>query len=251
MPALAIAVLSFVAALASAIVGLALARTLPESHTQGGSRVILVGIAALTGLMLAATLAQSISSACAFTQMEKSAIRRLAAEALEFDLAARRLGPQAAQARRLISAELAMVEAEMRGAARAGAGAPGAVAADITAMNAALDGLKPADDMGKRALAEAEQRYGAVGEARLMLALPPADPASWPVVLAALAWACIAFCGLGALSRANATTLAALALGGAAVASAIWLSIELSQPHSGLIRLSPTPIEQILVEIGQ
>jgi hypothetical protein len=251
MPALAIAVLTFIACLASGMAGLALARTLPEAHTTERSRVLLAGAAALTGLLLALTLSLSISSACAYTQMEKTAIRRLAAEALELDLAARRLGPQGAQARRLLSGELAIIQTGLRGAAPAPAGAPGAVAADIAAMSAALDGLKPADDAGRRALAEAERRYAAIGEARLAMALPPADPASWPVALAMLAWSCLTFCGLGALSRKNATTVAALALGGVAVAIAVWLSIVMGQPFTGLFRLSPAPIEQILLEIAQ
>jgi hypothetical protein len=66
-----------------------------------------------------------------------------------------------------------------------------------------------------------------------------------------MAWSCVTFWGLGALSRANATTIAALALGGAAVASAIWLSLALGQPLSGPFRLSAAPIAQILVEIAQ
>jgi len=52
------------------------------------------------------------------------------------------------------------------------------------------------------------------------------------------------------LSRANATTIATLALGGAAVASAIFLILELSQPYTSSFRLAPTLIEQSIVELG-
>ena len=120
-----------------------------------------------------------------------------------------------------------MTEAALRGAPT-GAGGPVGVAADIAAMNAALDGLNPADEAGRRALAEAERLYSGIGAARLTMALPPADPISFPLVLATLAWSCLLFCGLGALSRANASTVAALALG-----SIAGCERDLAQPRAG------------------
>jgi hypothetical protein len=249
MPALALAALTFVAALASGLAGLALSRTLPQAELDDRSRLLLAGVASLAGLLLVATLGGSIWSASAVTQRETAALRGLAADALAFDLAARRLGPPAAEARRKLGAELAVTGSGLR--AGAGPAAAGAVAADIAAMAAALDELKPADEAGRRALAEADRLYGAIAEARLAMALPPGDPISWPVVLAALAWSCLLFFGLGALSRANAATVGALALGGATAASAIWLGIALSQPLTGPFRLSPAPIEQVLMEIAQ
>ncbi len=118
-------------------------------------------------------------------------------------------------------------------------------------MNAALDGLKPADEAGRRALAEAERLYAASATARLT----DGAAARRPHILAAgpgdTGLVMPLFCGLGALSRANATTVAALALGSAAVASAIWLGLALSQPLAGTFRLSPAPIQQALMEIAQ
>jgi hypothetical protein len=52
-------------------------------------------------------------------------------------------------------------------------------------------------------------------------------------------WSLLLFCGYGMVSPVNGTVVATLALGAIAVASAIFLILELSQPYSGLFRLSP------------
>jgi hypothetical protein len=53
------------------------------------------------------------------------------------------------------------------------------------------------------------------------------------------------------LSRVNATTLAALALGACAVASAIFLILEFSQPYTSSIRISPAGLEQVIVDLDK
>jgi hypothetical protein len=55
-----------------------------------------------------------------------------------------------------------------------------------------------------------------------------------------------AFCGFGVLSRTNPTTLAALALGAFAVASGIYLILDLSAPYSGLFRVPTAGLEQTI-----
>jgi hypothetical protein len=248
MPSLLLAALTFIAALASGFAGFALARTLPDTHSTGRSRDMLCGVAGLTGLMLALTLSLSIGSAIGVARAQTAAIQRLAAEALQFDLALRPYGPQAADARRGLGAEMAVADAEIRGA---GAETVAAAAAGVAQMQALLAGLKPADDAQRQSLAAAERHYGELGETRLAMALPSADPVASPLVLMTLAWACLLFGCLGVLSRANATTVTALALGGAAVSSAIWFALELSQPLSGALRPSAAAIEQTMVEIAQ
>jgi hypothetical protein len=57
------------------------------------------------------------------------------------------------------------------------------------------------------------------------------------------------FCGFGVLSGLNPTSAAALALGSFAVASAIFLILELSQPYAGLFRISAGSMEQTLAAL--
>jgi len=209
---------------------------------------MLHGIARVVSLMLALTLSLSIWSGFGVTQAQRSTIQRLATQALQFDLALKPYGTQAADARRRLGAEMAVADGEIRGGR---AETLAAAAAGVAEMQAFVAGLKPADDAQRQGLAAAERHYADFAETWLTMALPSADPVSWPLLLVTIAWSCLLFGCLGALSRANATTVTALALGGAAVSIAIWFALELSQPLSGALRPSAAAIEQTMVEIAQ
>jgi len=58
------------------------------------------------------------------------------------------------------------------------------------------------------------------------------------------------FCGFGLLSGLNGTSVAALAFGSFAVASAILLILELSQPYAGLFRIPGASMEQTLAALN-
>jgi hypothetical protein len=118
-------------------------------------------------------------------------------------------------------------------------------------MNSFLAGLQPATEKQKQLLGDARRNYGFIGEYRLLMSLQLTHPVSWPLIGAVTAWSCLLFCGLGLLSRVNATTLTALGLGACAVASAIFLILELSQPYTSSIRISPAGLEEVIVELDK
>jgi hypothetical protein len=55
----------------------------------------------------------------------------------------------------------------------------------------------------------------------------------------------------GVLSGTNPTTIVAVALGAISVASAMFLILDLTQPYSGLFRVSPSAIQQTLEAIDK
>ena len=118
-------------------------------------------------------------------------------------------------------------------------------------MSHFLDTLHPANESQKQLLGAAAQHYGSIGETRLLMSLQLDNPPSWPLIIAVTSWSCLLFCGLGMLSRVNATTLTALALGAFSVGSAIFLILELSQPYTSLIRISPVGLMQVIADIDR
>ena len=74
------------------------------------------------------------------------------------------------------------------------------------------------------------RQFGQIEANRLMISLQLANPFSGPLLLTVVAWSLFLFCGFGLLSQINATTLAALGFGSFAVASAIFLILELASP---------------------
>jgi hypothetical protein len=57
------------------------------------------------------------------------------------------------------------------------------------------------------------------------------------------------FCGFGVLSGLDPTSVAALALGSFAVASAIFMILELGHPYTGLFRIPAGSMEQTLAAL--
>jgi hypothetical protein len=49
----------------------------------------------------------------------------------------------------------------------------------------------------------------------------------------------------------NPMTLAAIAFGAIAVASAAYLIVDLCEPYSGLFRVSPTALERVIADLGK
>ncbi len=118
-------------------------------------------------------------------------------------------------------------------------------------MSKFLTSLHPTTDAQRQLLAAAGAHYGQIGETRLLMSLQLGDPISWPLIITVVAWSCLLFCGFGLLSRANPTTLVTLALGSCAVASALFLIMELSQPYTSLLQISPIGLEQVIVDLDK
>ena len=56
---------------------------------------------------------------------------------------------------------------------------------------------------------------------------------------------------LGLASRVNPMSILVLAFGAFAVASAVYVILDLSSPYSGVFRASPAPLEQVLAYMSQ
>ncbi len=118
-------------------------------------------------------------------------------------------------------------------------------------MSNFLASLHPTTDVQRQMLAAGAAHYASIGETRLLMSLQLTDPISWPLIIAVTSWCCLLFCGYGLLSRINATTMTAMALGACAVASAIFLILELSQPYTSMIRISPMGLESVILDLDK
>ena len=114
-----------------------------------------------------------------------------------------------------------------------------------------LQSLSSSTDEQKRALAMAQLTIEAIGQARLQMSFALYGAVSYPLMSVVIAWAIALFCGFGLMSKGNAMSVVALACGAAAVASAMYLILDLSSPYSGLFRASPAPLQLVLAQMGR
>jgi hypothetical protein len=245
--AIGIAVLLF----ACGVLGLFLQRRLAEHHTSDRSRDMIGGVVGLLTLLLALVLGLLIWTAYGVFTMQQNELQLMSARALEFDLELRQYGPEASHGRELLRTDLVWAHEQFWGSEDAMAQAYTASYANMGTVTDFLGSLHPTTDVQKQLLGAAHQHYGSIGETRLLMSLQLTNPISWPLIITVTAWSCLLFCGFGMLSRINATTLTALALGTCSVASAIFLILELSQPYTSLLRISPAGLEQVIVDLDK
>ena len=90
-----------------------------------------------------------------------------------------------------------------------------------------------------------------IGQSRLQMSFALTSAVSYPLILIVVGWATVLFCGFGLMSKGHMMSLVSVLVGAVAVASAVYLILDLSSPYSGVFRASPEPLEQVLAVMGK
>lgn len=242
--ALPVGVLTFGAGFA----GLFLQKLLPEQHSVEKSRDMIGAVVGLVTLLLALVLGTIVGSTYYFSSTQQSELQQLAIRDLLLDKALEQYGPETKPIRdKLKEALVKNYELIWKG---------GDINPELLTVGAAIASLKPMGDYlaslnpktpeQTRAVGAAAANFGVIEQTRMLMSLQIAAPFPKHLLVVVVVWSLFLFCGFGLLSRFTATTLAALAFGAFAVASAIFLILELGEPYTGIFRISPVAIEQSL-----
>jgi hypothetical protein len=244
-----------VAVFAGGAIGLILQRVLHESFTTGGPRDMIGAVVGLLTLLSALVLGLLIWTAYGVYSGQNLAVQTLAAKVLQLDLALSDYGPDAtpmrAQVRQNLGKTIDQIWSANESDANFVANNFAAAVQNLRDREKALEGLHPSTDAQKQALTAAAATIDSIGQARLQMSFALADPVSYPLILMVVGWATLLFCGYGLMSKGNAMSVAAGAVGAIAVSSAVYLILDLSDPYSGLFRASSAPLEQVLAVMGK
>jgi hypothetical protein len=247
--AVAIAVVTF----ASGLVGMYAQRLLPEQHAVDKSREMIGSVIGLVTLLLALVLGTVVGNTYYFSATQQSELQTLSARYLLLDKALAKYGPETKPMRdRMKEGLVRNYELFWKGGDAEPEKLTVATAmAALQPLEDYIESLDPKTPAQKQAVSAASANFGQIEPIRLLMSLQLAAPFSRPLLIVVVAWSLFLFCGFGLLSQTNATTLAALAFGAFAVASAIFLILELSQPYTGLFRTSPAAIVQTIDAIDK
>jgi len=244
-----------IAVFAGGSVGLILQRILPERFTTGGPRDMIGAVVGLLTLLSALVLGLLIWTAYGVYAGQSLAIQTLAAKILQYDLALADYGPEAndlrAQARHALARTIEQVWNANENDNEFVAHNFAAALQSLRNRGEALQNLTPSTDGQKQALAAAKAIDESIGQSRLQMSFALADPVSYPLILMVVGWATFLFCGYGLMSKGNAMSVAAGAVGAIAVSSAVYMILDLTDPYSGLFRASSAPLEQVLAVMGK
>ena len=249
--AIAVAVAMF----AAGLLGLVLQGRLPEHHTTGGSRDMIGAVVGLLTLLCALVTGLLIWTAYGVYAGQNTQIQGVASKVMQLDLALSDYGPEANPARAQLRDGLGKTIDQIWGASESDSNfAANNFASALQYMRArekVLASLHPSTDEQKQALAAAMSASDALSQARMQISFALTAPVSYPLLLTVVGWVVCLFCGFGLTARATLTSVIAMAVGAIAVASAVLLILDLSNPYGGIFRTSPAPLEQALAVMGK
>jgi hypothetical protein len=235
-------------AFAMGLVGLYLKRHLPERHMSSGSRDMIGAIMGLLSLLLALVLGILVGSAHEFFASQKAELESLGSRSLELELAFRQYGPETESLRQMMKASVQEAYEAAQGYRKAYEQhfEIGGYLSKFEKWNDTLASLIPRTPLQTELLSSIRSISVSFQQTRLLMSEQLASSISWPLLVIVVGWALLLFCGFGLMSGLNPTSVVALAFGALAVATAIFLILELNQPFSGLFHVPTMSIEATL-----
>jgi hypothetical protein len=253
MTNISIAVAALVLTFGSGMLGLYLQKKLPHEHMSGGSKDMILAVIGLVTLLLALVLGTLVGNTYAFFATQKAELETLSSRAILLDRALAQYGPETKPARDRMKEGLTQsFDLFWRG----GDADPKQLKVDVALarwqpMADYLGSLDPTTSTQKQALATANANFGLMEQTRILMSLQLVSPVASSLLIIIVCWALFLFCGFGVLSGANHTTIVALGLGAFAIATAVFLILDMSEPYSGVFRVSPAALEQAIEVIDQ
>ncbi len=237
---------------ASGLVGFFLQWLLPVQHVAD-ARGMIGSIIGLVTLLLALVLGLLVWTSYGVYTNQNAESQSLGPLILKLDFALEQYGPEASYGRELLRG--AVVRARNRfwgGGARTEGVSPYAQArADLHDITAFFAGLEPATDQQKQIITTAVPNFMQVVETTLLMSRQLANPVPKLLLFVVIGWSALLFMSYGLLGTFNALSLVIEALGSMAVASAVFMILEFSQPYSGSFRISPVGVDNLIAVLGR
>jgi len=236
--------------LLSGVVGFLLQWLLPL-QVVADAKGMVGSIIGLVTLLLALVLGLLVWTSYGVYTNQNTVSQALGPVILQADFALEQYGPEA-RAGRLLLRDAVVTARERLWGGKSGGLAPYAQArADLENISAFFSGLKPTGDAQKELIATAKPIFNQVIQTTLLMSRQLASPVPKLLLFVVVGWSALLFLGFGLLNPFNAVSLAAVAFGSIAVASAVYMILEFSQPYSGLFRISPVGVDNLIAVLGR
>src|SRR5271167_4860933 len=245
--AIAVALTTFGASL----VGMALQWVVPADVLMAskGSVGAMVG---LMTLLLALVLGLLVFTAFSVYTTQQAEAQSLGPVIIELDVMLEQYGPEVVRGRVGLREALSRSRKRFFGDAKRGPQAHTfeETRATMTWMNTYFDSLQPSTERQRQLLTSAKDLAKKFAETQMLMARQLANPFPPYVLVVVVCWASALFLGNGLAATPNAVTIAAHLAGAIAIASAIFLILELSSPYTGVVRLSSAGLDRLLQVLG-
>lgn len=237
---------------AAGLVGLFLGQAAPAAMLTV-SKGTIGGVIGLVSLLLALVLGFLVYTAFAIFATQQSEAYSLGPVIADIDLALAQYGPEAAGGRAGLRASLRRTRTRFFDDSDHGPKAFSfqEIQATFSGLDGYFDSLAPATDRQRRLLGKAWDLARKYNDTQMTMTRQLASPFPPRVLTIVVCWASALFLGDGLVSPANPIAVAALFAGALAVATAIFLILELSNPYAGVIRIGPEGVDAVLAALGE
>jgi hypothetical protein len=235
---------------ASGLLGFLLQWLLPVQDVAGAKGII-CSIIGFVAMLLALVLGLLIWTTYGAFIAQNAESQSLGPLILKLDFALEQYGPEADRGRDLLRAAVVRARDRFWGGRAIGETPYAQLRTDLHDIMGFFAGLEPATDQQKQLITTAMPNFMQVVETTLLMTRRLANPVPNVLLFAAIGWAALLFMSFGLLDAFNALSVAIAALGSIAVASAIFMILEFSQPYSGLFRISPVGVDSLISALGR
>src|ERR1700735_730718 len=248
----------FVAAITfgASLVGMALQWAVPADvlTASKGSVGAMVG---LITLLLALVLGFLVFTAFSVYATQQSEAQSLGPVIIELDVLLEEYGPDIISVRKGLRDSLGRARRRFFGDVKHGVQAHTLEETRATMhwMNTYFDTLQPPTERHRQLLVSARDLVKKFAETNMLMARQLASPFPPYVMGVVVCWAAVLFLGNGLAPPPKVGPVPAHSPGGTAgsiaIASAIFLILELSAPYTGFIRLSPASLDRMIETLGK
>ena len=243
---LIVALLTF----ASGLIGF-LIRSLLPFQDVAGAKGLICSIVGFVALLLALVLGLLIWTTYGAFIAQNAESQSLGPLILKLDFALEQYGPEADRGRDLLRAAVVRARDRFWGGRATGVTPHAQLRADLHEIMGFFATLEPTTDQQKQIITTAMPNFIQVVETTLLMTRQLANPAPKPLLFVVIGWSALLFMSFGLLGAFNELSVTVEALGSIAVASAIYLILEFSQPYSGLFRISPVGVDNLIAVLGR
>lgn len=245
---LIVALLTF----ASGLLGFFLQWLLPAQHVADAKGMI-GSIVGLVTLLLALVLGLLVWTSYGVYTNQNTVSQSLGPLILKLDFALEQYGPEASRGRELLRAAVMRARDRFWGGGRRADGASPyqQARADLRDITTFFAGLEPATGQQKELITTAVPNFMQVVETTLLMTRQLVNPVPKLLIYVVVGWSALLFMSYGLLGTFNALSVAVEALGSITIASAVFMILEFSQPYSGLFRISPVGVDNLIAVIGR
>lgn len=245
----AIGLIAFVAIFGGALIGIFVARALPEHHLSNESRNAISVSVAIVGTLSALVIGLMISTANSSFSTRSSEVSRIAVDIVRIDRMLQRYGPEAEDARVKLRDYARAKMQELFPAAGEPLQSTKATVRMMEATQESILSLVATDPRQRWLHSQALTLSDGVLEAHWLLAEQPGSHIPMPFLILLIFWLSLVFASFGLFAPRHATTIVVFCLCSIAVSGGITMILELDSPFSGLVHVSGEPMRQALAEI--